>query len=49
MQDATVLKNSICQITDFHEYLRIAEVGGPWVVGGVWGAVEKYQLLSIPD
>lgn len=23
MQDATVLKNSICQITDFHEYLRI--------------------------
>lgn len=23
MQDATVLKNSICQITGFHEYLRM--------------------------
>lgn len=24
MQDATVLKNSICQIIGFHEYLRMA-------------------------
>lgn len=23
MQDATVLKNSICQITGFHEYLQM--------------------------
>lgn len=23
MQDAAVLKNSICQITGFHEYLRM--------------------------
>lgn len=28
MQDATVLKNSICQITGFHEYLRMAGGGG---------------------
>lgn len=25
MRDATVLKNSICQITGFHEYLRMKE------------------------
>lgn len=28
MRDATVLKNSICQITGFHEYLRMEEEGG---------------------
>lgn len=27
MQDATLLKNSICQITGFHEYLRMKEEG----------------------
>lgn len=38
MQDATVLKNSICQLTGFHEYLRMDE-------GGVEISTAEYPRL----
>lgn len=41
MQDATVLKNSICQITGFHEYLRMA--------GGGESTAEYPRLITLVE
>lgn len=42
MRDATVLKNSICQITDFHEYLRMEARGGK-------STVEYPRLITLVE